>query len=259
MKSTFKEWQRQGRFRLLVSPATRFYRWGPLAWKDLKFLLGQRTMRRYLLETHTIDEWVEYIFSQHDQAFKPIQIRSEISGLLKILQERQPKRILEIGTANGGTLFLLCRVLAPDGAILSVDLPGGCFGGGYAPWRQWIYKTFTTPDQKMDLLRADSHLPETRERVEEWLNGDKFDFILIDGDHTYSGAKTDFEHYRGFLQEHGIVAFHDIVPHKWDAGVEVFRLWNEIRSKHNVVEFVESWDQCGAGIGLLLNPLDQTE
>ncbi len=259
MKSRFKEWQRQGKFRLVVGPATRIYRWGPLVWKDLKFLSGHRSMRRCLRENQGIEGWVEYIFSQHDSAFKPIQVRSEIAGLLKLLQEREPKRILEIGTANNGTLFLLCRILASDGAILSVDLPGGWFGGGYAPWRQWSYKAFAAPGQKLDLMRANSHLPETRERVKGWLNGDKFDFILIDGDHTYSGARSHFEHYRDFLKEHGVVAFHDIVPHKRDPDLQVYKLWNELRPRHEVIEFVESWDQCGAGIGVILNPLKEAE
>ena len=41
------------------------------------------------------------------------QVRSEILGLGKLLQDAAPKRSLEIGTADGGTLFLLCTFCAP--------------------------------------------------------------------------------------------------------------------------------------------------
>ena len=40
----------------------------------------------------------------------PMQIHSEISALLEFLKTRRPERVLEIGTASGGTFFLLTRV-----------------------------------------------------------------------------------------------------------------------------------------------------
>jgi hypothetical protein len=59
------------------------------------------------------------------------QVRSEILPLARLLKTSAPKRSLEIGTNYGGTLFLLCALSPPDATIISLDLPGGAFGGGY--------------------------------------------------------------------------------------------------------------------------------
>lgn len=67
-------------------------------------------------------------------AFTSYQITEEILELLKILAVRKPKVLLEIGTANGGTLFLFSRIASDDGVHISIDLPDGAFGGGYREW-----------------------------------------------------------------------------------------------------------------------------
>ena len=61
---------------------------------------------------------------------RPGQVKEEIMELLKILVKHRPKFMLEIGTAGGGTLFLFTRIATSDATLLSVDLPGGPFGGG---------------------------------------------------------------------------------------------------------------------------------
>lgn len=68
-------------------------------------------------------------------SIRPGQIKEEIIELLKILAKRRPKFILEIGTAGGGTLFQFVRVSSPDAVIISIDLLGGRFGGGYPKWK----------------------------------------------------------------------------------------------------------------------------
>ncbi|HVE79599.1 MAG TPA: class I SAM-dependent methyltransferase [Gemmatimonadaceae bacterium] len=45
--------------------------------------------------------------------------------------------------------------------------------------------------------------------------------LWIDGDHTYTGAKSDFDLYRPFLQEGAVVAFHDALNH-YDGPLRVF-------------------------------------
>jgi hypothetical protein len=48
-----------------------------------------------------------------------------------MLETLKPERILEIGTASGETLFLFTRVSCQNTIVVSIDLPGGKFGGGY--------------------------------------------------------------------------------------------------------------------------------
>ena len=80
--------------------------------------------------------------------FKSIQPRQnpvEIQKLFNAICELKPKRVLEIGTAKGGSLYLWIQAATDDATIVSVDLPGGDFGGAYAPPRIPFYESDSTP------------------------------------------------------------------------------------------------------------------
>lgn len=183
--------------------------------------------------------------------FRPAQIRWEIEKLLRLLESVRPKYILEIGTARGGTLFLWTRVAPDDALIISVDLPGGLFGGGY-PWlKGFTYKLFARKKQRIILIRGDSHSSETLEKVKKIIRDAKLGFLFIDGDHRYGGVKKDFEMYSPLVRKGGIIAFHDIVPHPPETRCEVSRFWNEIKVRYKHLEIVKNWNQKWAGIGVL--------
>jgi predicted O-methyltransferase YrrM len=182
-------------------------------------------------------------------AIKPLQIKSEITALCRIVQEARPKVIVEIGTASGGTLFLFGRIANPE-KIISVDLPGGSFGGGYPFWKIPFFKSFGKK-HVIQLIRADSHSEETLLKTKRRLKDSKVDFFFIDGDHTYEGVKRDFQMYSPLVRKGGIVAFHDIVTHDPKVGCEVDRFWNEIKQSYRHVEIVEAHSQKWAGIGVL--------
>jgi predicted O-methyltransferase YrrM len=184
-------------------------------------------------------------------AVRPGQVKEEIIGLLKILAKRRPKVILEIGTAGGGTLFLFARTSSPEGVIMSVDLLGGRFGGGYPEWRVPFYKSFATHQQKMFLIRGDSHALSTLDTVKTFLEERRLDFLFIDGDHTYEGVKMDFEMYSKLVGKGGIIGFHDIVPGPPENVGGVPRFWNEIKRDFEHIEIVKNWNQNGYGIGVV--------
>jgi len=52
-------------------------------------------------------------------------------------------------------------VASKDATLISVDLPGGRFGGGYFLWRAFLYKSFALPNQCIHLFRMDLHKRET--------------------------------------------------------------------------------------------------
>ena len=184
-------------------------------------------------------------------SIRPVQVKEEITELLKILARRKPKFLLEIGTARGGTLFLFGRVSSLNAVIISADLPGGRFGGGYREWRASLYKSFAIRAQEMYLVREDSHTPSTLNIIEKILKAHKLDFLFIDGDHTYDGVKKDFELYSKLVSKGGIIALHDIVPGLPEAVGGVPRFWDEIKRDFKYVEFVKNWKQGGAGIGVI--------
>ncbi|ADC66516.1 O-methyltransferase-like protein [Ferroglobus placidus DSM 10642] len=232
------------------------------SWDFVKFKLNLREKYHRLIipyairkikgiKFNSIEELVDFSFSWLSGLIRPMQVKEEITELLKLLSDRKPKVILEIGTANGGTLFLFTRVVARDATIISIDLPGGKFGGGYPDWKVPLYKAFALPDQKIHLIRADSHDPKTLDTVSRILNGRKIEFLFIDGDHTYEGVKKDFEMYSPIVRKGGIVAFHDIVPGPEDNVGGVPKFWQEIRERYKYQEIVKDWNHGGYGIGIL--------
>ena len=109
----------------------------------------------------------------------------------------------------------------------------------------------TSNNQKIILICDDSHKISTLEEVKEVLNNRKIDIAYIDGDHTYSGVKRDFELYRSLIKPGGLMIFHDIIPHP-NKNVEVPKFWQEIHKEYEFKEIVKNWDQNGSGIGILV-------
>jgi predicted O-methyltransferase YrrM len=240
---------------------------GRFAFKALRYPLkpllvprASRALRAAAAERPEIDSWVELVkrFNYAGITVAPWQIAGEIAGLMRILETEPPKRVLEIGTASGGTLFLLTRVAAPDALLISVDLPRGQFGGGYARWRAPLYRSFGRDAQRVQLVRGDSHSPSTREQVRRLLHGGAIDLLFVDGDHTYEGVKKDVADYTPLVRPGGTVALHDIVPggpgkHGDPGGVPTF--WQELRGEHpDATELVEDWEWGSCGIGLIRLP-----
>ena len=189
------------------------------------------------------------------KSIRPRQNTMEIQALYDRVCELMPRRVLEIGTANGGTLYLWTQAAAEDATIVSVDLPGGKFGGGYPPPRGRFYQHFARPEQDLHLLRLDSHLPSTLRQVREVFGGEPVDFAFIDGDHTYAGVKADFIEYGPLVRPGGLIAFHDVLLSPRDPSKHVHVLWDQLKGRHETWEFVDhASDRKGhrvIGIGLL--------
>jgi predicted O-methyltransferase YrrM len=197
------------------------------------------------------DAMVDFLFSERAEAIRPWQFEDEFRALARLVERRRPRTVLEIGTADGGTLLAHARLAAPDALVISLDLPRGPFGGGYAPWRIPLYESFALSGQRLALVRADSHAPATADTIERLLGGRRIDYAFIDGDHTYDGVRQDFELCRRFAAADALIAFHDIAVHPKESGCEVDRLWRELRAEYAHEELVHDLAQTCYGIGVL--------
>ena len=198
-----------------------------------------------------LNDLVDFCFHGIGGLIKPLQVREEILALLKILQEKKPRVVIEIGTYSGGTLFLLSRVASEDATMVSIDFPDVRFGGGYPLWKIPLYKAFRLARQKLYLIRADSHSPETLSNVKEILGGNRVELLFLDGDHSYEGVKKDFEMFSPLVKKGGIIAFHDIVVHPAETGCEVSKFWNQLKQhgyKYNGIIAAKNQDWGGIGI-----------
>ena len=199
---------------------------------------------------------IPFIFRAHGsfKSIRPMQSQFEIAELYHTVLQRRPKVVVEIGTCHGGTLYLWCQAADPDATIISIDLPQGEFGGGYPECRAELYRSFATGSQKVHLVRADSHSPETAKQVRHFLGDQKIDFLFIDGDHTYAGVKMDFDLYSPLMSKKGLIALHDIAPRPDQPNIEVWKFWQELKQQQPAAKEWLDDTPTGRRIGIGLVP-----
>jgi predicted O-methyltransferase YrrM len=158
-----------------------------------------------------------------------MQKPEELDALIEILQGERLGTVVEIGTAGGGTLLGWCALARADATIVSIDLPGGPFGGSPED-RSPILRSFAAPGQALHLLRMDSARRRTYDEVQRLLGDRRIDLLYIDGDHSYYGVRTDLLLYAPLVREGGLVVLHDINSASSDPAVEVEYLWQQLKA-----------------------------
>ena len=190
-------------------------------------------------------------FAFSSRFFGAHQLEAEICALLAWVGEIAPRTVCEIGTAMGGTTYLLGQSLPSVTHLIGIDL--------FVRRKQRL-RFFARPNQRLTFFDGSSYEPSTVERVKRHLGGEKLDLLFIDGDHSLNGVARDFAAYRPFVRDGGIIVFHDIVQDyttrygrrtpSYTGGVP--RFWREIKPLYQTREFIESPEQDGFGIGALV-------
>ena len=183
-----------------------------------------------------------------------LQTRQELTQLLEVIDQLQPKTIVEIGVNYGGSLYQWMKHLKPKTTIIAIDIKGGPFCSvdynqhppDYSNFNRWAEEF----NQDFHMIWGNSSLEETRDSVLKITNS--IDFLFIDGDHSYPGVKKDFILYRPLVNHGGLIALHDIANQPGCDGVSY--LWKEIRQCGFIVR--ELWsmrdqDKVGYGTGLV--------
>jgi predicted O-methyltransferase YrrM len=219
--------------------------------RALRLLKAYATLGQFIHSTTLLGDDLQALTAQtlsfHDGFLRPLQVEDELASLLGDVKALNPATVLEIGTAQGGTLYLWTRLAREDALVVSVDLPGGKFGGGYSRLRIPIYRRFARARQALHLLRANSHDPSTLAKVKKLFGARPIDLLFIDGDHTYEGVKQDWEMYSPLVRSGGLVVFHDISGNYGDT--EVKKYWDSIRPAYNHKEYSHyPGGKCGIGV-----------
>ena len=237
------------RFNIIAVKFVTPYLWQLIASCKI-YLLLLRIIVPKIQSVQDIEAATRLVYSMSGLPIRPGQIRWEIKTMLRLLNQARPKYILEIGTGNGGTLFLFSRVPSAS-TIISIGLHKAQFGGDYSPWKKQLYESFALSNQRIIPLRVNSHDPATVQLVKTLLGNTLVDFLFLDGDHTYDGVKADFELYSPLVKEGGIIAFHDIMTHPTKTNCEVDKLWKELRENYRHAEIISRPGQDWAGIGII--------
>lgn len=153
------------------------------------------------------------------------QHKRELDWFYQYISDNQ--KILIIGSKHGGLEHQI-KSRFPNVTTVSCDIS-------------------PQPDNTQFVIIGDSSDKNVRERIVQ--NG-PYDAIFIDGDHSYSGVKKDWEFSLTLGAK--VIAFHDIadaIKHR-NEGSEVDKLWAEIKKTHKTSEKIVG---CGwGGIGVVL-------
>ena len=129
--------------------------------------------------------------------FEVLQIPEELEPMLDLYRERKPKRVLEIGCWDGGTLKHWLTEHTPE-LVVAVDLEHRN-REHYDEWRSpktdlWVYTGQSQDAPQVEAMR--SHAP--------------YDWVFIDGDHGDWGVSVDVETCLPLVREGGLMLLHDI-------------------------------------------------
>jgi predicted O-methyltransferase YrrM len=131
--------------------------------------------------------------------------------------------ILEIGSFKGKSTVGLASIAQhyAFGPVVAVDphTAPAVTDYGYGS-QQSSWDEFRASLRSAGVARSvEAHRAYSRDLARDWHRPIRF--LWIDGDHTYQGAKTDFDLFRRHLAPHAIVAFHDVL-HSFEGPVRVF-------------------------------------
>ena len=119
----------------------------------------------------------------------------EAAALYKVVKSIPNAQGIEIGRFNGGSTVLLASAVGPNGSLLSIDSE---------PQDDQAFKVFLKQanlSARVALVVADSGAVEHDAQV---------DFVFIDGDHSYEGAKRDHNQWGSKVRPGGFIIHHDM-------------------------------------------------
>jgi predicted O-methyltransferase YrrM len=112
-------------------------------------------------------------------------------------------KVLEIGTGAGGSSLLMAL------AMQDANIPGEIHTIGWDPDEANMANTRKRINNWPNLAkRIKMYEGKSADLAGKFPNG-QFDFIYIDGDHSYEGVKADIKNYLPKLKPGGVIGFHD--------------------------------------------------
>lgn len=134
------------------------------------------------------------------ETMETLQVPYELDEMRWLYIDRRPKRVLEIGCWDGGTIREWLTHGVDDLFLAAVDLEHRN-SDAYDEWRK--------PGQKIVLHTGSSFEDPAKQFIAD--NG-PYDWALIDGDHGDFGVRNDWNAVRPHMAEGGLVLLHDITP-----------------------------------------------
>lgn len=177
-------------------------------YKKLDYYFAQRINGHYGADYHWNDQTSQNLdMDNHNLGFGQF--------LFSLTRNIRPKNILCIGSMYGFIPFMLASGCRDNkkGKVYFVD-PGFDIGDdSHHNFGQGFWRKIKHPHKHFSYLGTRNYIKHFLLLSSEFHRQNpklKFDLIYLDGDHTYKGAKEDFNNFWPQLNQNGYMIFHDI-------------------------------------------------
>lgn len=159
-----------------------------------------------------------------------------------LIASQKPKRILCIGSQRG-FVPVICALACKHNKKGHVDFVDAGFDLDHPKaWSGDGFWTKNDPKKHFGKVVSDkwitTYVMTTKDFAKKYKR--EYDYIYIDGDHSYKGVKTDYQTFWPRLTKGGYMSFHDALAKgsfKKTYHFGVNKLWEEISKKTNSIYF----------------------
>jgi len=162
-----------------------------------------------------------------------------------LIRNVKPKIIVELGTHKGTSFYSFCQAVKDacyDAGLYAVDTWRGDEHAGI--YDDNVIKEVKEIKEKYYGSLKIKLLRKTFDEAVGEFENNSIDLLHIDGLHTYTAVKHDFETWCPKVKKEGIILLHDIFISRDDFGV--YKFWEELKSEHKTIELYQSY-----GLGVL--------
>lgn len=205
------------------------------------------TSKPQLIENAHCDESsrLKSIINEAFDQYNAKQSRAELRTVAHILSDLEPKTVVEIGTAQGGSLFVWSQYLDSVDQIVSIDK-------GHTKKSIQMCQSMSD-DVNIQCLACKSQNPVAVDETSRLVQPEGIDFLYIDGGSLECEVLSDYNNFSDMVNPGGVIAFHDILTHRErPEDVEVYDVWKKVRKDATeFVEITETIDSTEYGYGLM--------
>lgn len=141
--------------------------------------------------------------------------RDQIAFLCGLLKWKKPRKIVEVGVAEGGTTAIIIKCLESMGGISveyhAVDILERCWNDSNKDTGYVVNEVYENLPEMINMFwHLGNCLPHYIDDI-----GDGIDFVILDTVHAIPGEILDFLAIYPYLQNNAVVVLHDITLCQW--------------------------------------------